>query len=194
MPLASAVTIQYLSPLFTSIFAIFILKERMASIQWLFFGLSITGVVVLKRFDPGINLLYMMLGLGSAFFAGLAYNAIRKVRGTDHPVVMVFYFPLIATPIMAVLSIFNWVTPTGWDWLILLGMGVFTQIGQVNMTKALQADAANKVTSLKYLGAIYALLYGFFIFGETYTRQSIFGIILILSGVLANVLIKKKTV
>ena len=62
------------------------------------------------------------------------------------------------------------------------------------MTKALQADAANKVTSLKYLGAIYALLYGFFIFGETYTRQSIFGIILILSGVLANVLTKKKTV
>ncbi|MCE2495744.1 MAG: EamA family transporter [Flavobacteriales bacterium] len=107
MPLASAVTIQYLSPLFTSIFAIFILKERMASIQWLFFGLSIAGVVVLKRFDPGINLLYMMLGLGSAFFAGLAYNAIRKVRGTDHPVVVVFYFPLIATPIMAVLSIFN---------------------------------------------------------------------------------------
>jgi len=73
-------------------------------------------------------------------------------------------------------------------------MGVFTQIGQVNTTKALQADAANKVTSLKYLGAIYALLYGFFIFGETYTRQSIFGIILILSGVLANVLTKKKAV
>lgn len=194
MPLASAVTIQYLSPLFTSVFAIFILKERMAPIQWLFFGLSIAGVFVLKGFDPRINLLYMFLGLGSAFFAGLAYNAIRKVRGTDHPVVVVFYFPLIATPIMAVLSIFNWVRPTGWDWLILLGMGIFTQIGQVNMTKALQADAANKVTSLKYLGAVYALVYGYFFFDETYSWASIMGIGLILSGVLANVLTKKKTV
>lgn len=192
MPLASAVTLQYLSPLFTAIFAIFILKEPMSKMQWLFFGLAIAGVVVLKGFDPRIDVLHLGLGLASAFFAGLAYNAIREVRATDHPVVVVFYFPLIATPIMAVVSLFNWVRPSGWDWLILLGMGVFTQIGQVNMTKALQADAANQVTSLKYLGAVYALLYGFFIFDETYTWGSILGIVLILSGVLMNVLTKKK--
>jgi drug/metabolite transporter (DMT)-like permease len=192
MPLASAVTLQYLSPLFTAVMAIFILKEPMAPAQWFFFGLALVGVFVLKGFDPRIETFYVFLGIGSAFFAGLAYNCIRKVKDTDHPVVVVFYFPLIATPIMAVISLFNWVMPTGIDWIILLGMGLFTQVGQVYMTKALQAEKANKVTTLKYLGALYAIGYGFFFFGEVYSWGSILGIALILSGVILNIISKKK--
>ncbi|MGB1318962.1 MAG: DMT family transporter, partial [Flavobacteriales bacterium] len=190
IPLASAVTIQYLSPIFTAIIAIFLLGEKMKRTQWLFFIVAFIGVAMLKGFDQRVSVFYLVLGLLSAFFAGAAYNCIRMVKDTDHPLVVVLYFPLVATPIMLVLSFFNWVTPIGWDWALILLLGVFTQIGQVFMTKALQAEKANIVASLKYLGSVYALLFGYFIFDETYSLVSVAGIVLILLGVLLNVGLK----
>lgn len=192
LPLASAVTVQYLSPVFTAIIAIFLLGEKMKRIQWFFFALAFVGVALLKGFDERISLFYLGLGLLSAFFAGAAYNCIRMVKDTDHPLVVVFYFPLIATPIMLVLSYYDWVSPIGWDWMWILLLGVFTQIGQVFMTKALQVEKANVVTSLKYLGSIYALGFGYFLFGETYDWVSLVGIVLIVAGVVLNVLTKSR--
>ncbi|MBI1288023.1 MAG: EamA family transporter [Flavobacteriales bacterium] len=192
IPLASAVTIQYLSPVFTAIIAIFMLDEKMRPVQWLFFGLAFVGVAFMKGFDERVSLFYLLLGLGSALFAGAAYNCIRIVKDTDHPLVVVLYFPLVATPIMLVLSYFNWVTPIGWDWLLLLLLGIFTQIGQVFMTKALQLEKANLVTSMKYLGSIYALAYGYFLFGESYDLFGLLGILLVLAGVILNVTLKPK--
>lgn len=192
LPLASAVTIQYLSPIFTSIFAIFLLGERMRPRKWVFISIAFAGVVLLKGFDERVSTVYFLLGILSALFAGGAYNCIRLLRNIDHPVVVVFYFPLIATPVMAVFSLFNWVTPQDMDWVWLLLLGIFTQVGQVYMTKALQAENANIVTSMKYLGALYALLYGYFLFDETYAMMSLIGIGMVLMGVVLNVLLKEK--
>lgn len=58
------------------------------------------------------------------------------------------------------------------------------------MTRALQLEQANVVASLKYLGSLYALIYGYFIFDETYDWISLCGILLILCGVLLNVGLK----
>lgn len=194
MPLATAVTVQYLSPIFTAIIAIFMLGERMRWVQWLFFGLAFLGVALLKGFDERVSVFYLLLGVGSAFFAGAAYNCIRMVKDTDHPLVVVLYFPMVATPVMLVLSYYDWVWPMGWDWLLLILLGVFTQIGQVFMTRALQLEKANLVTSLKYLGSLYALVYGYFIFDETYGWLSLLGIGLVLAGVFLNVLLREKEV
>ncbi len=190
LPLASAVTIQYLSPIFTSIIAIFILGERMRGRQWLFIAIAFAGVVVLKGFDERVSTLFLLLGIASSLFAGAAYNCVRLLKDSDHPVVVVFYFPLVATPVMAVLSWFEWVTPVGTDWVWLLLLGVFTQVGQLYMTKALQAEKANLVTSMKYLGAVYALVYGYFLFDETYDLLSLLGIVLVLAGVVLNVVFR----
>lgn len=190
IPLASAVTIQYLSPIFTAIIAIFVLKEKMRHRQWFFFFLAFAGVALMKGFDERVSLLYLGLGVLSAFFSGAAYNCIRMVKDTDHPLVVVLYFPMVAIPIMAVLCYHEWVMPSGWDWVLLLLLGIFTQIGQVTMTKALQAEKANLVVSLSYLGSLYALAYGFFIFDESYGWLSLVGIVLVLSGVVLNVLFR----
>lgn len=190
LPLGSAITIQYLSPIFTAFFAIFLLGEKMYRLQWIFFLLSFAGIALIKGFDPNISLKLFIMGIGSALFAGLAYNCIRKVKDTDHPLVVVFYFPLIATPIMAIISLFNWVTPIGWEWLLLLLMGVLTQIAQIYMTKALQSAEANEITGMKYLGVIFALGFDFFIFGVSYQPLALLGIIMVLGGVILNVLFK----
>lgn len=192
LPLASAITIQYLSPIFTAFFAIFILGEKMYRWQWLFFLVSFSGIAIIKGFDPNVSLSLFLIGVVSAIFSGLAYNCIRKVKDTDHPLVVVFYFPLIATPVMAIISIFNWVTPIGWEWLLLLLMGISTQIAQVYMTKALQAGEANEIVAFKYLGIILALGFDLIIFGVIYSPIALVGISLVLAGVLFNVIFKAR--
>lgn len=192
LPLGSAITLQYLSPVFTALFGIFILKEKVKWWQWLFFAISFAGIAIIKGFDSQISPLLFVLGISSSIFAGLAYNFIRKVKNTDHPLVVVFYFPLIATPVMAIISAFHWVSPIGWEWALLLLMGLLTQIAQVNMTKALQLVEANEITAFKYLGVVFALGFDYFLFGYTYNWAVLVGMVLVISGVIFNIFLKAR--
>ena len=190
LPIGSAITIQYLSPIFTVFFAIFFLKEKMRPVQWLYFLIAFIGVGVIKGFDRNITLELLAIGVLSSIFSGLAYNAIRKLKDSDHPVVVVFYFPLIATPVMLVFSLFKFVMPDGWDWLLLVLMGVLTQIAQIYMTKAYQHSTMDKVAPLKYLGILFALSFDFFLFGVVYKPMAFVGMALVILGVLLNMILK----
>lgn len=191
MPLASATTIQYLSPIFTVLLATQMMGERVRPIQWLFFAIAFAGVLMIKGFDDRVSYFYLGIGVVSSMISGLAYNAIMKCRNTDHPITVVLYFPLIATPIMgtACLTV-EWVTPQGIEWLLLLTLGVFTQFAQFYMTKALHADHSSRIMPFKYIGVIYALGIGFVFFGEAYPVMSLVGIALVLIGVVVNSLLK----
>lgn len=186
LPFASAVTIMQLSPIFTTILAIFILKEVVKAPQWLFFVVSFIGVALIKGFNPDIPLKYFIIALISSFVSALAYNMIRKLKDTDHPVVVVFYFPLVALPFASILSYFQWVQPTWTELLILLGIGVATQIAQVNMTKAMQLEELGKVSIVRYLTVIYAIFIGAVFFKEVYNWITLMGMGLVIAGVLLN--------
>lgn len=186
MPFASAVTIMQLSPIFTIILAIFILKERVALPQWIFFAISFAGVAIIKGFNPDMPILYFLLAILAAFISALAYNMIRKLKDTDHPLVVVFYFPVVALPIAGLLTYFKWVQPTWVELIILIGIGISTQIAQVNMTKALQMEEVGKVSIVRYLTIVYAIIIGYVFFKEDYGWTTILGIALVVLGVLLN--------
>jgi drug/metabolite transporter (DMT)-like permease len=133
-----------------------------------------------------------LTGVGAAIMAGMAYSAIVKCRHTDAPVTIVMYFPLIATPIMVVLCLFEFVVPQGIEWLLILTIGVFTQFAQILMTKALHLENTATVTPFKYFGSIYAFFLGLFLFDEVISFYGIAGIVLILIGVLGNALFRNK--
>jgi drug/metabolite transporter (DMT)-like permease len=190
LPLATATTLQYLSPAFTVIFAIYIMGEKMRKIQWLFFAIAFTGVLLMKGLDSSISLEFMLIGLLSAACSGLAYNGIMKCRHTDHPLTVVLYFPLVATPVMGIWSALHWVSPQIQHWPAIILIGIFTQIAQYCMTKALNLEQASKVTPLKYLGAIYASIAGWFLFDESLSWAAVIGMLLIISGLLLNSLTK----
>jgi len=193
IPLASAVTIQFLSPIFTSILGIYIVKEKVAPLQWVFFLIAFAGVVIVQGFDPRITPFYLIIGVIAAFFAGLAYNLIRKLKHTEHPLVIVFYFPLVTLPITGVYSAFDWVQPEGWQqWFLLLLIGIFTQIAQYFMTKAYQSEELSKIASLKYIGIIYALGFGYVFFEETFNLMTYLGMTIVLVGVVLNIWYKNK--
>jgi len=199
LPLAVATTVQYLSPIFTVIIATFLVSEKVRKIQWLFMLVAFSGIAILgaskflsqNNSVSNIDPLWVLLGVLSAVLSGVAYNAIVKCQNTDHPVTVVMYFPLIATPIMLAYVFFvEFVMPRGVEWILVLIIGVFTQIAQIFMTKAFHSDNTATITPFKYFGSIYAFFIGLFLFGEVISFYGISAIILILIGVLGNALLK----
>jgi drug/metabolite transporter (DMT)-like permease len=193
MPLGTAVTIQYLSPVFTTILAIFVLGEKVKPVQWLFFIVSFCGVLVIKGFDERVETLYLIIGILSAIGSACAYVTIRTIKNMENPMVVVFHFQLLGTITGAVFSAPVFVLPQGIEWIALLLVGVFTQLGQLSMTKALQLEKIANVSILNYTGIIYALLAGYFLFNEHIKFGSVIGIILVIAGVVMSILYRRQT-
>lgn len=193
MPLGSAVAIQYLSPIFTSVLGILVVKEKVYSVQWLFFLISFVGVLLIQGFDPRVTQLQLVIGISSALASGMAYNSIRKLKLSEHPLVIIFYFPLITIPLTGTYLIFTgWTTPNSFELIILLAIGLATQFAQYFMTKAYQIEDLSKVSSVQYIGIVFAIIFGFLFFDEAYTLKSFTGILIVLVGVILNVGFKNR--
>lgn len=192
IPLASAMTIQYLSPIFTTIIAIFVLREGVRPLQWVFYTIAFSGVLLIERFDPRISLFFLTIGIISAFCSGVAYNLVRSLKGKEHPLTVVLHFQLVGVMAGFVSLFFEFRMPTGWDWLWLFLIGVFSQLGQMFLTNALQKEAVAGVAIVNYTGLIYGVTLGWIIFGEGQTLSSIVGMSLVVLGVLLSVLYSRR--
>ena len=192
IPLASAMTIQYLSPIFTSVIAIFLLSEKVKRMQWLFYAIAFSGVLLIERFDARISPFYLTIGIISAFCSGVAYNLVRRMRGEEHPLTVVLHFQLVGAIAGFISLFFEWKTPVGWDWVNLVLIAVFSQLGQIFLTHALQREAVAGVAIVNYSGLVYALLVGSLWFGETQSAESFSGMLLVVFGVLLSVFYSKR--
>ena len=193
LPLATAVTISNLIPLFVLILAALFLKEKITWLQWLFFLISFMGVLFIKGFDDRINLVDFLVALSAAVFTACAHFAVRKLCDTDHPMVIIFYFPLVTLFMVGPYTALNWLSPTTFEWVMLLLIGLFTHVGQVYLTNAYAKEEVSGITNIYYLGIILSLLYGYLFFDETYSLLSFAGMVLIISGILLNTYYKNST-
>ena len=187
IPLASAMTIQYLSPIFTAIIAIFLLKESVSLPQWFFYLIAFSGVLLIEQFDALVSPFYLALGIISAFGSGMAYNLVRSLKEREHPLTVVFHFQLVGMIAGFLFTIFNWQTPAGFDWLYLLLIGIFSQVGQIFLTNALQKEKAASVAIIVYSGLIYGISIGWLVFGEKQNWGSLSGMWLVVIGVVLSI-------
>lgn len=200
LPIAISSTLQYLAPIFTLLFATIWLKEKIRWLQWFCIVIALSGVFVIgigkSAFENnGIShtsslYTWIIIGVVSAIFSGLAYVSVVKLKNTEHPLHVVIAFPMISLPFMFVWTCFDFVLPKGVEWLYVLLLGIFTQIAQVFMTKAFMFGDVAIVSPFQYLGSIYAIFVGTFLFNEILPFSSFIGIFLILSGVLLNIVVK----
>ena len=118
----------------------------------------------------------------------MAYNLVRSLRGKEHPLTVVLHFQLVGAVVGFISLFFQWETPNGWEWLYLFLVGVFSQLGQVFLTNALQRERIAGVAIINYTGLIYALTIGWFVFGEVQGITSLLGMLLVVAGVLLSVM------
>lgn len=192
LTMGTAVSLRYIAPIFAAFFAIFLLKEKVKFMQWIFFGIAFGGVLILKGFDGTLDSFGLILIILAAFFSGLVYVTISKIGKQDHPVVVVNYFMMIATFVGGILTIFNWVRPVGTEWILLLGLGIFGYFGQLYMTKAFQSGTTNQVAPLKYIEVLFTVTVSLIWFNEIYTLWSLLGIFMIIGGLILNAMYKSR--
>lgn len=198
LPLAIASVLQYLSPIFTVLIAHRLFKERVTAWQYVASVLAFSGVVLIgissltEAFGGAqLDLFWMSMGIISAFLSGVAYNAISKLKTTEEPINIVIYFPMLALPITGIWCLFDFTMPRGIEWVFLLTIGIFTQMAQVLMTKAFMFGQTAVVAPFQYVGAIYALISGWFIFDERLGFWNLVGIGIILCGVILGTIFRK---
>ncbi|TMQ17630.1 MAG: DMT family transporter [Deltaproteobacteria bacterium] len=185
LPLADATTLQNVTPVLTAVLAWWLIGEPISGSTAAAIAFGIAGVALIIRpsgdpLDPvGIG-----VAMGAVVCSSFAYVTVRKLGRTEHPLVIVFYFPLVATPLTLPWMLSAFVMPRPLDWLLLLGLGIATQIGQVFLTKALMIESASRATTVGYLQVAFAMVWQLLVFGDLPTPWTIAGAGLILGGTL----------
>jgi len=192
IPVGTATSLRYMSPIFASILAVILLKEKIKPIQWLLFLIAFLGVLIIKGFHLEVNTLGLIAVLLSAFFVGLVFVLIRKIGTSDHYLVIIFYFMFAAFLISGFITLFNFQQPVGMEWVYLLSSGIAGFIGQLTMTQALQMEETSTIVPFKYSEIIFTLFAGWILFGETQNFYTATGIACIIIAVLGNTFVKMK--
>ena len=200
LSMAQATVLQYLHPVFTALLAFLFLAERPTTATLACIALSLLGLTsivspywIVTDVTPA-PLWPVIAGLGGAFGSGVAYTLVRKLVTTEHPSVIVLYFPLVCAPGTLLLGGADFVWPTVAGWWVLLGVGCFTQLGQLALTKAMQLDAASRVTSLSYVQIIFAAILGWSAFGEIPNQATLLGGGFILLGAIVSAWMQPRSI
>ena len=200
LSMAQATVLQYLHPVFTALLAFLFLAERPTTATLACITLSLLGLACIvspywiASDTNSASMWPVLAGLGGAFGSGVAYTLVRKLVATEHPSVIVLYFPLVCAPCTLLLGGADFVWPTAAGWWVLLGVGCCTQLGQLALTKAMQLDAASRVTSLSYVQIIFSAILGWLAFGEIPSQATLLGGGLILLGAIVNALLQPRSV
>ena len=188
LPLAEATLIHFTNPVFTSIIAALLLGERLRSAQFAMTLTGIAGVAIVVQ--PATLLagggalppLAVASALAAALFSASAYVTVRRLRHHDATVI-VFAFAAVSAVIALPLMLPSFVTPRGWQWPLLLGVGLATYLGQLFLTMGLQREPAGRAMSAGSVQVLFATAWGAIFFGDLPETSSIAGGALIVASV-----------
>jgi drug/metabolite transporter (DMT)-like permease len=196
LPLASATVLQYLYPTFTALLAWLVLGERIGRRVLAAVALGWSGVLLVAQparllaagslSGGGLPPWAVLVAVTGALFTAVAYVCVRTLAASEHPLVIVFYFPLVAVPLSLPLVLLNPVLPTPLELLWLLGVGLFTQLGQVTLTRGLVGLPAAQATAISYAQVGFAGLWGWLIFDEVVDGWTVAGAALVLAATLIS--------
>jgi drug/metabolite transporter (DMT)-like permease len=193
LPLAEATILQYLYPVFTVILALLFLREKIhiSTIICIFCCFMGTLLIVAPGMTfenatelPTLSVVAALLGaLGSA----IAYVIVKRLSASEDSSVIIFYFPVVALPLSIFLLGSDFVMPDKEALLLLLFVGIFTQVGQIGLTKAMQTEVASKAAAYSYVHVVFSIILGWLLFSEFPSAWTLAGGILIIVGALINV-------
>ncbi|CAN5540786.1 DMT family transporter [soil metagenome] len=190
LPLGDVTAIHFTSPVFTALIAAIALKERTGSRVAVGMGFSLFGVLLVAQPSflfggAGLDQTAVAAGLVAAVLSAIAYVFVRKLRATDHPYVVIFWFSAIGLVLSLPIAAPGLIMPTPREWLLLLGVGLTTQVAQVFLTRGLHLEAAGKAASIGYLQIIFAFIWGALVFGDFPGALNLLGAVIIAGSVIA---------
>ena len=184
LPLATVVSISFAAPIFTTIFSIFLLNERVGIYRWLAVVIGFIGILIIT--EPGISNLNIYYIFPIIFCLGLSYVAItiRQLSSTEPVWLISFYFSLSITFLSFLTIPEGWVMPDLNDFVLLSLIGIFGGVANLWLSQSYKYSEVSLVTPLKYLALVFAIIFGYFIWNEIPTIKTLAGAFLVIVSTL----------
>ena len=180
LPLATVVSISFAAPIFTTIMSIFLLNEKVGLYRWIAGLVGCVGILVIS--EPGYNSLNLYYLYPIVFCLGLSYVAIAiKQLSSSEPVWLIsFYFSLSIMIVSFVTIPQGWLLPSIKDLFLLSLLGIMGGLANLWLTQSYKLSDVSLVTPLKYLALVFAILFGYLIWGEIPTYTTLIGSTLVI--------------
>ncbi len=180
LPLATVVSISFASPIFTTIFSIFLLNEKVGFYRWLAVFVGFIGIIIIS--EPGFSSLNIYYIYPIIFCLGLSYVAIaiRKLSSTE-PVWLISFFFSFSILIFSFFSLYQkWIMPSLIDLILLSSIGILGGIANLWLSQSYKFSEVSLVSPLKYLALVFAIVFGYFIWDEIPTIKTLMGALLVI--------------
>jgi drug/metabolite transporter (DMT)-like permease len=189
LPLAEALTLSFLAPVFVALLGALILKERLDGhiLQALGFGLAGMLVMVWPRLQGGVT--GAELGVAAALVSAVSYAfnliLLRRIAVKEHPAIIVLFQNAGPALCLAWPASFFFVPMGSGDLLAYLGAGALGVAGHLSLTSAFARAPASRLAPIEYTALVWASLLGWFVFGEAPLWTTYAGAALIVAGAFA---------
>ncbi|MCU0838240.1 MAG: DMT family transporter [Rhodospirillales bacterium] len=166
MPLAEVTALSFTAPLFATVGAALVLRERVRLRRWTATFAGFCGAVIVLR--PGMATIdpTTPIALTAAVFMAAAMLSVKSLSRTEHPNAIVFMMGALMAPASLIPALFVWTPPSAADvpWLLLMGLSA--TIGQVLLTRAFSLAEASAVMPYGFSQLVFVSVLGYAIFGE----------------------------
>ena len=181
LPLHDAIAIGYATPLIVVVLAALVLKETVRAYRWTAVMVGFTGVLIMlspylgtTRMGGASAFGAMIALLGACCSAGATIQ-VRRLTATEKTGAIVLYFSLLTTVLGLATIVLGWRLPPTGDFLLLILIGILGGIGQILLTSCYRYADTSIIAPFEYTTMIWALLFGWFVFGDLPSRAVVAG-------------------
>jgi drug/metabolite transporter (DMT)-like permease len=191
LPLADTMTLWMAAPVWVVLLAALLLGEKVSPGRWLAVLAGFIGVVVtLSPSGAALSMPALAAILGSLLLAALMIAG-RYLRGT--PDVTLVGLQTFGTLLVGLALLpFGWVTPTALDFALLALLGIVAMLAHLCVTRSLKLAEASVVVPYQYTLIVWALIFGWLVFGDWPTPAMLAGSGLIVAAGLALLVLERR--
>lgn len=183
LDISDASMLNKLSPFFSMVFSIWVLKEKPKAKEWLIVGIAFVGALFVVRPSFDITRLPALIGLIGGMAAGFAYTFVRKLGGRgERGSMIVFFFSCFSVIVTLPLMLASYVPMSGRQFLMLMLCGASATGGQYSITAAYQKAPAKEISVFDYTQVIFAAILGFLFLGQMADGYSYIGYVIIIGA------------
>ena len=182
LPLATVVSISFAAPIFTTIFSIFFLSEKVGFYRWLAVSIGFIGIIVIT--EPGFGDLNIYYIYPIIFCLGLSYVAIaiRQLSTTEPVWLIALNFSIVITLASLFTIPFGWVMPNIQDLVLLCMIGFLGGFANLWLSQSFKLSEVSLVSPLKYLALVFGIIFGYLIWDEIPTTKTLLGALLVVAS------------
>jgi drug/metabolite transporter (DMT)-like permease len=184
MPLATATTIMFMSPILVTVLSVFLLKEHVGVRRWASIFVGFCGAVIVAQpweaqaSSVTIGALFLL----AAALTNALYQIVTRQLRFDDPLTSLLFTAAAGAVVTTLLLPGNWTQPDAFGWLLLVTSGIAGAVGHWCLIQSLRSAPASVVAPFSYSSLIWSILFGFIVFQDQLPMATILGAVLIVGS------------